>query len=247
LSKAPQTSAHYGRIIEDLDEGKVQCALCDRWYRALPTHLRHADELDADQYRRLFGLRAQRPLVATEVSEALRSSIKRRLQDREQALLEGIEQGHELARSGELPREGSAALRELPLEGERLLSRTRGGRALGRRRSERARREREARARELGSANLEQYLRHRYLTAGTGVAEIAAELRVAEITVVGEMHRLGIALRLRDDRLALGREALARGRSARRAGIEARVRELGFAGLGDYAGRPRARAALAPN
>ena len=234
MSTAPHRSAHYGRLIEDLDEGKIQCGLCGRWYRALPTHLRYAHDLDADQYRRLFGLRAQRALVATEVSDAMRASFERRLQDRDLALLEGMARGHELARCGELAREGSAMLRELPLEGERLASRTSRGRALGRRRAERARGARDARARDLGSPSLEQHLRDRYLTDGARVAEIAAELHVAEITVIGDMERLGIARRPQDERLALGREALARERAARRAQIEARAHELPFEGLGDY-------------
>jgi ROS/MUCR transcriptional regulator protein len=206
-----RASPHFGRLVEDPAEGRVQCGLCGRWHRSLPPHLRQVHELGGDEYRRMFGLRAQRPLVSGAVSDALRVGFRRRLDAGERPLVEAMARAHDRARAGELAPLGLAALRELPPEGERRASRTASGRAVGLRRAERARAEREARARELGAAGLEEHLRRRYLADGRGVAEIAAELAVAESTVIADMDRFGIARRPQEDRLALGRTVLANG------------------------------------
>jgi hypothetical protein len=66
------------------------------------------------------------------------------------------------------------------------------------------------------------------------VAELAATLGCAEITVTTEMDRLGIQRRPQHERLAKGRQALAANRAEVRARREARVRALGFEELASY-------------
>jgi hypothetical protein len=68
------------------------------------------------------------------------------------------------------------------------------------------------------------------------VSELADALGCAAITVTSEMDRLGIPRRPQQERLALGREALARQRRESRARSEAHALELGFKDLGDYLG-----------
>jgi hypothetical protein len=86
----------------------------------------------------------------------------------------------------------------------------------------------------LGYQGAEDLMRRRYIEAGATVAELAAALGCAEITVITEMDRLGVPRRPQLERLAQGREALAAQRAQVRAEREARVRELGFDDLASY-------------
>lgn len=66
------------------------------------------------------------------------------------------------------------------------------------------------------------------------MAELAAALGCAEITVIAEMERAGIPRRPQDERFSQGRRALAAQRTQIRAEREARVRALGFDDLASY-------------
>lgn len=68
-----------GQLPVDRDEDKVCCGVCGRWFRALPPRLLAAHGWSADDYRRAFGLNAQRPLQAPGVSRAQAATLKRRL------------------------------------------------------------------------------------------------------------------------------------------------------------------------
>jgi ribosome-binding protein aMBF1 (putative translation factor) len=105
---------------------------------------------------------------------------------------------------------------------------------MGRLRAARFRAERDRRARALGYADSEDLIRKRYVHDGATVAELAAALRCAEITVTAEMDRIGVRRRAQHDRLAQGRQALAATRFQVRAERERRARELGFADLASY-------------
>jgi hypothetical protein len=222
-----------GELLVDGDEDKVRCGLCGRWFRALPPHLLAAHGWSADDYRLAFGLNAQRPLQAPGVSHAQAATLKQRLKT-DRRLQAGMRQGLALARSGELNELGrqADAQRGRALERERRTAQQ--GEDLGRLRAAgfRARRDRHAQA--LGYLDAEDLLRQRYVKQGATVAELAAALDCAEITVTAEMDRFGIRRRPQQDRLALGRGVLAAKRAGVRAERETRVRALGFEDLASY-------------
>ncbi len=146
----------------------------------------------------------------------------------------GMREGLAMARAGELNRLGRLADAERGRALERR-ERTRAqGRELGSGRAQRYRDARDARARALGFASVEALLRERYLVGGAAVTEIAVELDCADVTIISEMDRFGIARRAKDERLALGRVVLAARRAADREHHEARARSLGFADLAGY-------------
>ena len=222
-----------GELPCDPVEDKVCCGLCGQWYRSLGPHLRQTHEWSAEEYRAAFGLAVQRPLQAPGVSEKQAASMKARI-EREPRVREGMRIGLALARTGELNRLGRQADAERGRALERR-ERTRAhGRQLGSGRAQRYRATRDARAQGLGFASAEALLRERYLIAGAPVSELAAELDCAEVTVISEMDRFGIARRAQEERLALGRVVLAARRAADRERHEARARSLGFETLADY-------------
>jgi hypothetical protein len=225
--------APLGELPLDEDEQQVQCHLCGEWFRALAPHLRLRHEWDAADYRLAFGLRATRPLQAPERSEQ-QAARWRTLMREDRRVREGMQKGLALARAGELNEMGRQRDQQLGRALERQRTDRRTGQQLGRRRAKRLRAQRERRARELGFADLETLLRDRYERDGVGVVELAEQLGCAEITVVGDMERLDIARRPQDERLAMGRLALAEQRAASRAAAEARARELGLSCLRDY-------------
>lgn len=51
--------------------GKVQCALCHRWFRDLEPHIRQTHSLSADDYREEYGLNRTQPLCPPEKSAKL--------------------------------------------------------------------------------------------------------------------------------------------------------------------------------
>ena len=208
----------------------MQCGLCERWFRSLPPHLRHAHDLTAEEYRRLFGLRAQRPFVSEDVSSGQRERLRRRLKAREPALLLDMAQGRELARAGVLPRARVAVQRTLPLEGERLASAHGPGRRIGR---GPVCREHAPRATLEPVSWVPVILKALSAPAtppGRG-SLISDALGVAPSTVVGDIERLGLARRPVDDQLARCRAALAKQRHDRGVALELRAQALGFANL----------------
>jgi IS30 family transposase len=75
---------------------------------------------------------------------------------------------------------------------------------------------------------LQDLIRQRYTHDGATVAELAAALHCAEITITAEMDRIGTRRRAEEDRLVEGRQALAAKRARVRVEREGRARELGF-------------------
>lgn len=222
-----------GELLVDPDDGKICCGLCGRWFRALGGHLTAAHGWSADAYREAFGLNAQRPLQAPAVSEAQAEGVRRRLQTDER-LRAGMRKGLALARSGRLNQLGRQADIERGRALERRRRTVRQGERMGRLRAARFRADRDGRARGLGFADSEDMIRRRYVGGGATVAEVAAALGCAQITVIAEMDRLGIPRRPRNVRLAEGRHALAANRAIVRARRERRARELGFDDLASY-------------
>lgn len=51
------------------EQSRIRCLECGRWYRALPSHLRHKHELSDEDYRLKYGIPAATPLVCGEWSE----------------------------------------------------------------------------------------------------------------------------------------------------------------------------------
>ena len=142
--------------------------------------------------------------------------------------------GLELARAGALNELGRRADAERGRALERRRRTQEQGRRIGTARAARYRERRERRARALGFADVEALLRQAYVVEGKAVADIAAELGCAEITLIGEMERLGIARRPQAERLGLGRAALAAHHAETARAREACARELGFENLASY-------------
>src|SRR5688500_1445886 len=93
-----------GELRVDVDEGRVQCHLCGRWFRALaPSHLSRAHGLTADDYRMLVGLLPRHALWAPDLIDSHAHRLRERLA-REPALRAALAHGVELARRGELQR-----------------------------------------------------------------------------------------------------------------------------------------------
>jgi DNA-binding transcriptional ArsR family regulator len=145
-----------------------------------------------------------------------------------------MNKGLALARSGELNELGRQADAERGRALERQHRTQEQGQRIGRDRAARFRASRDDRARALGYADSEGLLRRRYIEDEVPVAELAAALGCAEITVTAEMDRLGIARRQQAERLRLGRDALAAKRAEIERLREARVREVGFTDLTSY-------------
>ena len=224
--------APFGELLTDLDEQRVRCHLCGGWYARLGPHLR-AHETNVREYRERFGLRAQRPLQAPELSVRAAEQLRARMATDERVQL-GMARGHALARSGELPAMGTAAHASAAFVGERAASARRSGERLGAREAERNLQRRARRAVERGFDDLETYLRSRYVQQHARVADIAADLGVAETTVVADLERAGISRRPREERLALGREELARRRRDTIERLHQRAVSAGFDSMRDY-------------
>jgi hypothetical protein len=45
-----------GVVIEDNKTGELQCNICGRWFKNLPTHINFAHKISANDYRKRFGL-----------------------------------------------------------------------------------------------------------------------------------------------------------------------------------------------
>jgi ROS/MUCR transcriptional regulator protein len=222
-----------GELRVDRDDQKVCCGLCGRWFRALGGHLGAAHGWSAYDYRVAFGLNAQRPLQAPAVSRVQATTLKRRIQT-DGRIQAGMRQGVPLARSGQLNQVGRQADAERGRALERRRRTVQQGARIGRLRAARYRAERDRRARALGYADAADLFRQRYLDGDATVAELAAALDCAEITVTAEMDRLGIRRRPQDARLSQGRRARAAKRAGLRAEREARARALGFDDLASY-------------
>jgi hypothetical protein len=197
-----------GELRVDRDDQKVCCGLCGRWFRALGGHLGPAHDWSADDYRLAFGLNAQRPLQAPAVSDAQATTLKRRIQT-DRRIQAGMRQGAGLARSGQLNQLGRQADAKRGRAVERHRRTVQQGARIGRLRAARYRAERDRRAQVLGYVDAADLLRRRYLVGDATVAELAAALGCAEITVIAEMDRLGIRRRPQHARLSQGRQALA--------------------------------------
>jgi hypothetical protein len=59
-----------GILIYD-GKGKLQCHICGHWYKSLPTHVRLAHNVTADEYRGIYGLNRTQPLCPPELSAKL--------------------------------------------------------------------------------------------------------------------------------------------------------------------------------
>ena len=222
-----------GELPYDAEDGKVSCGLCGSWLKALPTHLRMAHSWTADDYRAAFGLNAQRPLQAPDVSARQAKALKRRIKT-DARIRTGMRKGLALARAGELNRLGRVADRDRGRSLERRERTRQQGHDLGRARAERLRRARDDRARDAGYPDAATMIERCYLRGGVNVSRLAELLGCAETTVIAEMDRLGIDRRPQDARLALGRRALAERRVATREQYETQARSLGFPHLAAY-------------
>jgi hypothetical protein len=230
-----------GELLIDRDEDRICCGLCGRWYRSLPSHLRHKHDWAADEYREAFGLNVQRPLDAPGTTERRSRAFKRRL-DADPRLRAGMRIGLALAQTGVLNELGRRADAQRGRALERRRRTQQQGRRVSAARIARFREHRERRARELGFADVDALVRQRYVVDGASVAEIADALGCAAITLIDEMERLGIPRRPEDERLALGRAVLAERRAEAARALEARVGELGFPDVRAYlSDRIRAR------
>jgi ROS/MUCR transcriptional regulator protein len=100
-----------GELPVDLDEGRVQCHLCGRWYRALGSnHLLHSHGMTADEYRELVGLRPRHPLWAPDLSRAHGDRLRERIAN-EQPLRTAMAKGRALAQRGAATRSTRPARR----------------------------------------------------------------------------------------------------------------------------------------
>jgi hypothetical protein len=61
----------------------MKCEICGKQYIALGVHIRHKHGVDPDDYRDTYGLMRTAPLVDKDLSDQIRASAKRRLQDDE--------------------------------------------------------------------------------------------------------------------------------------------------------------------
>jgi hypothetical protein len=226
--------APLGELPNDPAQGTVQCHLCGHWYRRLSgPHLGATHGWTPHQYRVAFGLRRTHPLQGVELSGRQARQLKRRhLED--DRVKEGMKVGLELARSGELSRLGTRHASD----GHRTLDdqrrRSEGGRQGGKSRAAGFRARREQRARELGFRDLQEYLAQRYQHERVALDNIVRELNASYGAVVADMDGYGIVRQSAEDRLSLGRAALARRRAARRSELERHVVDLGFPDLRAY-------------
>jgi hypothetical protein len=181
-----------GELRVDGEDGRVQCHLCGRWFRALAsTHVWRAHGLSADDYRELVGLRPRHPLWAPDLSAAHAQRFRERL-EREPELRAAMAKGLALARRGELQRKAQVlfAERAVSLERERQLKRD--GSLLGSARAEAFRRRRERAAIAAGFPTLAAYYQSRYGEQRRRVDELALELGCAQSAVRGDLMRLGL-------------------------------------------------------
>jgi predicted transcriptional regulator len=187
-----QLYAPRGELRVDAQDGRLQCHVCGRWYRALAsTHVSRAHGLSADAYRELVGLHPRHPLWAPDLSAAQAQRLRERLQ-REPELRAAMAKGIALARRGELQRKAQAlvAERSVSLERERQLKRD--GARLGSARAEAYRRRRERAAIAAGFPTLAAYYQRRYRDQRRSVDELARELGCAQSAVRGDLTRLGL-------------------------------------------------------
>ena len=223
--------APLGELPLDTDAGLVQCHLCGNWFRQLHhAHLgRHG--YTVDEYREAFGLRTRHPLQAPDLSE-LRSRTMSRLLQTDERVRAGVQVGLEMARSGRLYalRVEADASRARRLEAVRVRQAT--ALAMGEVRTRRLIAEREQRARDLGHSSLQAYLDAAHVVARRPLAEIARELGVSVGTVARDLDRLDIPRIPLQEARATGRQRWASVHAERR---ERRLRELGFATIGEYA------------
>ena len=57
---------------------RVQCLLCGKWFKRLPTHLKMIHEIESDEYRERYGLPWKHGLCGKELSLKLSKTMKRR-------------------------------------------------------------------------------------------------------------------------------------------------------------------------
>jgi hypothetical protein len=184
--------ALHGELPVDVDEQRVRCHLCGRWYRALaPTHLSRAHGLTAEKYRELVGLRPRHALWAPDLIEA-QSARRRARFAAEPSLRAAMAKGRALAQRGELQRQARSRLAERPMSLERERQLVESGARLGGERAAAYRQRRKLRAVELGFTDLAAYYWRRYSNERRRLDEIAAELRSAESAVRGDLQRLGL-------------------------------------------------------
>jgi hypothetical protein len=105
LGRLGDGTPHYsplGKLVVDVDEDRVQCHLCGRWFAQLGSvHLPRAHGVSAERYRELIGLRPGRPLWAPGRRTAQAVRYRTGLANNER-LRAGMRKGAALARSGEL-------------------------------------------------------------------------------------------------------------------------------------------------
>lgn len=68
-------------IDEYLSGHKIQCLLCGKQFKALPTHLERTHNITADDYRDRYGLPWRRGLCGVELSEKMRKNMLDRRKD----------------------------------------------------------------------------------------------------------------------------------------------------------------------
>ena len=57
---------------------RVQCLLCGKWFKQIPTHLKMIHDISSDEYRETYGLPWKHGLCGEEVSLKLRKTMKER-------------------------------------------------------------------------------------------------------------------------------------------------------------------------
>lgn len=220
--------APLGELVYDRIADKVQCHLCGEWFRALaPSHLRQRHGWTRDEYVDAFGLRRRRPLISPTVTEVKRVKA-RRWYDMDPRVRAILRKGLQVMLDEKRRAQGAKQSRGVPLPLERLRSiqASRGAAIAIRARATADRRA--ALLRELGFADMESYLRTRYLDEKKAMLVVAAELGVGPGYVRQELKRL----RLGPRRPAQdANEAWHRRRRAEQQRVAAR---LGFASFRDY-------------
>lgn len=56
FEKVKEGYGFMGVIVEDWNSEKLQCHICGKWFENIPTHLRHAHNITANDYKKNYGL-----------------------------------------------------------------------------------------------------------------------------------------------------------------------------------------------
>ncbi len=231
LGRLDDGTAYYaplGELVYDTVADRVQCHLCGEWFRALaPSHLWQRHGWTREEYVEAFGLRVRRPLVSPSVS-SIKSVQARRWYDMDPRIRDNLAKGLRMMLDQKRRAQWAAQTRGVPLPLERLRSAQKSiGAAMATQARTTAER-RAARLRELGFADIESYLRARYVDEKKGILDVTAELRVGPGYVREELKRLGLGPR------RPAQDANEAWHRRRRAEQQRVAQLLGFATFRDY-------------